>query len=161
MPNIPNNPSRSLSNNQTFSKISDQYSAIVSKIDLNFEGYSRHNPNKLICDSNYSSVENQVKLWLMSEADDLIREGDKNYSYTLFNILGKRVDPNTLKIMSDRLKTEFNRREYSTDIDLIYFNLSPDYEKKLIYVDFVAKSKLNGQIEAGSTSISPLGESND
>lgn len=161
MPNIPNNPSKNLSNNQTFSKISDQYSSMISKIDLNFEGYSRHNQNSFICDGNYSSVENQVKLWLMSEADDLIREGDNNYSYTLMNILGKRTDPNSLKEMSDRLKDEFNRRGYSTDIDLVYLNLTPDYTRKLVFVDFIARSKVNGQIEAGSTSISPLGESND
>ena len=97
----------------------------------------------------------------MSESDDLIREGDNNYVYTLFNILGKRVDPSTLSEMSNNLKNEFNGRGYSTDIDLVYLNLKPDYVRKIIFVDFIAKSKVNGQIEAGSTSISPSGETND
>lgn len=161
MPNIPDNPSRNLSNNQTYPSISNQYSSMVSKIDLSFEGYDRRHQNQFICDGNYKSVENQVKLWLMSEADDLIREGDNNYVYTLFNILGKRIDPNVLNEMSDNLKNEFNKRGYSTDIDLVYLNLKPDYIRKVIFVDFIAKSKVNGQIEAGSTSISPSGETND
>ena len=161
MPNIPDNPSRNLSNNQTYPSISNQYSSMVSKIDLSFEGYDRRHQNQFICDGNYKSVENQVKLWLMSEADDLIRESDNNYVYTLFNILGKRIDPNVLNEMSDNLKNEFNKRGYSTDIDLVYLNLKPDYVRKIIFVDFIAKSKVNGQIEAGSTSISPSGETND
>lgn len=161
MPNIPDNPSRNLSNNQTYPSISNQYSSMISKIDLSLEGYNRIRQNQFICDGNYNSVENQVKLWLMHEADDLIREGDNNYVYTLFNILGKRIDPNTLSEMSNNLKNEFNRRGYSTDIDLVYLNLKPDYVRKIIFVDFIAKSKVNGQIEAGSTSISPSGETND
>lgn len=161
MPNIPDNPSRTLSDNQTYPSISSQYSSMVSKIDLNFEGYDRRHQNQFICDGNYKSVENQIKLWLMSESDDLIREGDNNYVYTLFNILGKRVDPSTLSEMSNNLKNEFNKRGYSTDIDLVYLNLKPDYVRKIIFVDFIAKSKVNGQIEAGSTSISPSGETND
>ena len=161
MPNIPDNPSRTLSDNQTYPSISSQYSSMVSKIDLNFEGYDRRHQNQFICDGNYKSVENQIKLWLMSESDDLIREGDNNYVYTLFNILGKRVDPSTLSEMSNNLKNEFNGRGYSTDIDLVYLNLKPDYVRKIILVDFIAKSKVNGQIEAGSTSISPSGETND
>ena len=161
MPNIPDNPSINLFNNHTYSSILNKYSSMVSKIDLNFEGYNRRYQNQFICDGNYKSVENQIKLWLMSESDDLIREGDNNYVYTLFNILGKRVDPSTLSEMSNNLKNEFNKRGYSTDIDLVYLNLKPDYVRKIIFVDFIAKSKVNGQIEAGSTSISPSGETND
>lgn len=150
MPNNINRTSRLITSNNQYDNIKGQTSTIKSKIDLSMFGYSRKDRNSFVL-TDAKAIVNQVKLWLMSEPDDLIRENTRgNYRYTLMNVIGQRMDSKSLDEISERLKSEFNSRGYSTDLELLYIDLKPNYYTKVLTVDFVVKDASTNQITSSS-----------
>lgn len=123
------------------------------KVKLNFERFISVDMKELYADritvENLSSANVEVEIESMIDAD--VFNEDSNYDEKFWNVLSKKADQTTGRLVAETIKNNFGTPQFTTE--MLMANVSDLDAKEPVETDFKVSNVFAGTLEAGKKTV--------